>query len=226
MYEAMVGGKDIHAAKSTPWQALHNKVRCLWPSRETALHMDLLSLIANARPIPRSYWQQSIPSTAKRTIFFDAPPNPPSKGSLETLPVSHAKCMYFAGNHVSVVYVGSHNFSKAAWGLRGEQPKNVELGVVLATTSPALRKEWRSRLPCTLPAASSVSPANYIPASAHSGARQALEKGNVNEAMKMMREWLTREETANEVNGGSNNENVASDTNVIKAEVIDLCDSD
>jgi hypothetical protein len=111
-------------------------------------------------------------------------------------------------------------------------PKNVELGVVLATASPSLRKEWKSRLPCLLPEASETSPPSYIPASAHSGIREVLQEGNLEQAMEMTKEWLTRnEENDNEntllkeTKSVSANEN-KKESNIIKADVVDLCDSD
>ena len=47
----------------------------------------------------------------------------------------------------TALYVGSHNFSKKAWGIRRAQPGNVEFGVVLFTTSIDEAEQWRSRLP-------------------------------------------------------------------------------
>ena len=51
----------------------------------------------------------------------------------------------------TAVYVGSHNFSKKAWGLRNGMPGNIEFGIVLVTTSVEVSKEWKSRLPYQLP---------------------------------------------------------------------------
>ena len=49
------------------------------------------------------------------------------------------------GALAAVVYVGSHNFSKNAWGTPGKAPGNVELGVVLGTRCPKLAREWQAR---------------------------------------------------------------------------------
>ena len=49
-------------------------------------------------------------------------------------------------------YVGSHNFSKAAWGQLRRQPHNIELGVLLSTTSLTRAAMWRERLPYLAPA--------------------------------------------------------------------------
>lgn len=232
MYEALARGREVHAPASTPWHVLYHKMKCLWPSRETALTMNLMSLIGSARSMSRSHWKNHIPEMAKRLVFLDARPNPTSKGDLNAFPFAHCKCMYFASRDMSLVYVGSHNFSKSAWGLRGEMPKNVELGVVLATASPSRRKEWKSRLPCLLPAASETSPPSYIPASAHSGIREVLQERNLEQAMEMTKEWLTRnEENDNEntllreTKSVSANDN-KKESNIIKADVVDLCDSD
>ena len=235
MYEAC-SGRSVHASKSTPWHNLYNKARVLWPSRETALTMNLMALIGNGRSMSRAHWNKVIPTEAKRRMFMDARPNPTTRGELPYFPFLHGKFIYLATPNMTVVYVGSHNFSKSAWGLRGQGPKNVELGVVLATTFSNKRNEWKCRLPCLLPAASATySPPSYIPASAHSGIRQVLQQGNVQEAMEMMVEWLSRNEDNDngtqkdalskerrDANGA--NENDDKDSNVIKAEVVDLCD--
>ncbi|KAG7358977.1 tyrosyl-DNA phosphodiesterase [Nitzschia inconspicua] len=63
----------------------------------------------------------------------------------------------------SAVYVGSHNFSKKAWGIRDSRPGNVEFGVVLLTTDLTVSGNWQSRLPYTLPDPRSLSPGNYCP---------------------------------------------------------------
>ena len=48
------------------------------------------------------------------------------------------------------MFVGSQNFSAASWGLRDRQPANVELGVVLASHTPAGVEELRARFPIAL----------------------------------------------------------------------------
>jgi hypothetical protein len=97
--------------------------------------------------------------------------------------MSHAKVLYLeaaspAENGIGILYVGSHNFSEAAWGLKGGSPKNVEAGVVLATKSTAVQQEWVSRLPFGLPNRNETSPDDYIPASANQEIRQALLMGD------------------------------------------------
>ena len=43
----------------------------------------------------------------------------------------------------TALYVGSHNFSKKAWGIRRAMPGNVEFGVVMITTDPDQAERWR-----------------------------------------------------------------------------------
>jgi hypothetical protein len=63
----------------------------------------------------------------------------------------------------AAVYVGSHNFSKKAWGSRESRPGNIEFGVVLLTTDQEVAGQWRSRLPYELPDPNSISHRDYRP---------------------------------------------------------------
>ncbi|KAL3917934.1 MAG: hypothetical protein SGILL_004479, partial [Bacillariaceae sp.] len=63
----------------------------------------------------------------------------------------------------AAVYVGSHNFSKKAWGVLDASPGNVEFGVVLLTSDPSQAARWKSRLPYQLPIQCSAPPNNYRP---------------------------------------------------------------
>jgi hypothetical protein len=132
-------------------------------------------------------------------------------------PISHSKVLIkTGGGGIGVVYVGSHNFSKSAWGLRGAMPKNVELGVVLASQSTSLTEEWCSRLPCLLPEASAQSPNTNVPASAPTGIRNAYyQVGGSGEVFQMLTEWLN---SAEEDEPGKRMSNASNP--------IDLCDSD
>jgi hypothetical protein len=125
-------------------------------------------------------------------MFFDALPNPKEMGlpQMSCHPLSHSKVLIKTGGNVGVLYVGSHNFSAAAWGLRGKMPNNIEMGVVLASASSDLRQEWRDRLPCLLPHESAKAPISYIPASAHHGIRELFAGGNIEEAIQMLRDCL------------------------------------
>ena len=66
----------------------------------------------------------------------------------------------------AALYVGSHNFSKKAWGLNGMAPGNVEFGVVMITNDVQQAWDWCSRLPYCLPEPGSRSRADYMPGSA------------------------------------------------------------
>ena len=55
------------------------------------------------------------------------------------------------GSTAAWVYVGSHNMSRAAWGVKAQQPNNIELGVLLSTPSLVRAAEWRRRFPVLPP---------------------------------------------------------------------------
>ena len=186
MYHAM-NGERKSVPKTTNWDEVVNRVRCLWPSIATACKMDLIGLKGACRYIPRNVLNK-IKRRYRNEVFRDAIPNPPTLAVFDRQwqgyrinddektgakfdvtkrlhPATHGKFMW---NNKGVLYVGSHNFSKAAWGLRDMQPKNVEVGVVLATpeyipctsgtssTIPnPLYQLWQDRLPCRLDASSS-----------------------------------------------------------------------
>jgi hypothetical protein len=155
-------GEETNASRNIKWETIKG-IRCLMPSQETA---RTINPVWNGRPMKFSHWEK-IPEEAKRRIFFDAVPNP-SETALRYHPFSHCKALYTASvvgarEKTAVVYVGSHNFSRAAWGIRGEMPKNVEIGVVLSTTNQIMSREWQERLPYCLPIAS-LSPSTYVPA--------------------------------------------------------------
>lgn len=166
MYEAM-DGKERRASKGTEWERIHDDVRCFWPGKATACTMDLIGVVGALRPMPQSHWD-TIPDCSKVKVFHDAIPNPPTKipsklmgsSGQEFHPVTHGK---FIWNSRGVLYVGSHNLSKAAWGLRNAQPKNVEIGVVLATRDADKRAEWISRFPCQLVKPDKEAPVTYSP---------------------------------------------------------------
>lgn len=188
MHRAMHGRTDGgSASKNSTWKDVKG-IRCLWPSPQTARDMNFGSFVGSGRAIPLSYWN-SIPEEAKRRVFFDAPPNPQELGlpHLQCHPFSHAKAMFRAGGRNAVVYVGSHNFSKAAWGLRQIMPKNVEAGIVLV--SSVMEKEWRDRLPCRLPTLQQ-SPTSYFPVTASNKIREMCKSGDAREAYRLFQAYL------------------------------------
>lgn len=148
-------------------------IQCLLPSLETSQKMDPTW---NGRLMSQSHWR-SIPRLAQQSLFSDAIPNPNFERTQQRpkYPFSHAKVLYckysksttIRNNKPSVLYVGSHNFSKAAWGLANRMPANVEVGVVLSTKDPILQQEWESRLPYRLSSSFSTdgntSSSNYRP---------------------------------------------------------------
>jgi hypothetical protein len=161
MYQAM-NGITSTIPEDTPWEDVNGQIRSLWPSRSTAKTMVMTS----ARAMPLHHWN-TIPALAKQQNFFDSIPNPPelSLPEFSCYAFSHSKVLIKTGGNIGVIYVGSHNFSQAAWGLREKGARNIELGVVLATSSTSLCSEWKSRLPAFLPAEEAISPETYVPAS-------------------------------------------------------------
>jgi hypothetical protein len=184
-------GSRVDDDEDVKWEDI-DSVRCLMPSRQT------IHPIVNGRLMAHSHWE-SIPEDAKRRIFFDAVPNP-TETPLPYHPFSHCKVLYKAQvermsgamqqpdkkkKRTAIVYVGSHNFSKAAWGLGGEMPRNTEIGVVLSTTDQTQKRQWEERLPYVLPTAD-VSPATYVPATAGRGVEQK-RINDPNQAATMVR---------------------------------------
>ena len=176
MHQAM-NGEQVEPQQQQ-WKDVEDHFRCFWPSARTSKTMDVLGLMGALRPMPRRHVQSipstsrqkmlhdaiPNPNTKSKTAFQryhnkllkmsssastttakkndNSQPHPPT---LAFAPVTHGKFMY---NRRGVLYVGSHNFSRSAWGERNAQPKNVEVGVVLATPRQAEQEAWIRRLPC------------------------------------------------------------------------------
>ena len=135
-------------------------------------------------------------------------------------PALHGKCIFATPRtasawNPSVLYVGSHNFSGAAFGDAdgtgdGTRPKNIELGVVLASTDRKTIAEWTARLPYVIPS-SDERPFDdgYIPMSANSGVKaewnEAYRAGDMEgrrRAEAKLREWLQRVEVGDDESEG------------------------
>ena len=92
----------------------------------------------------QDHWK-SIPTLHRQRIFFDAVPSPSCKALGKYHAFAHCKVILAEQeNKWAAVYVGSHNFSKKAWGLKTSQPGNVEFGVVLFSQDCHVLDEWRS----------------------------------------------------------------------------------
>jgi hypothetical protein len=161
--QSAMSGQDTYLDDLIAWESLKD-MQCLIPSYKTAQTMNP---IWNGRLISRSHWYTNIPKEARRRIFNDAIPNPSTRScNRPYLPFAHAKVMFFQPRRKSdaaVLYVGSHNFSKAAWGITDKMPTNVEVGVVLSTVDPQLQAEWEARLPYLLPAEQIPQGKEYTP---------------------------------------------------------------
>ena len=205
MKQAIQGKVPAWTPKHKPsWNDVDG-LQCLWPSCETALSSyHLQAIVGSMRAMPLAHWR-SIPKDARRRIFCDALPNTNSfplfleDDGAPRHALSHAKVLLLEAkqsqnDNISVIYVGSHNFSQAAWGLKGAAPKNIEVGVVLASTSWDEQQSWRSRLPYRLPADPSfLLSVTYVPASAHNDIRRVFElTGGDEVAFAMLRHALKK----------------------------------
>ncbi|CAB9524441.1 unknown protein [Seminavis robusta] len=163
-------GIQSFSEDTATWEQVDDRVKCLWPSVELAAQSDLTGLRC-IRPLPAYHWNKNIPVQSRTKIFGNASPNPPNsklyKHGLSTheqhlalAPTTHGKFLF---NTEGVLYVGSHNFSRAAWGLGDAMPKNVELGVVMVSSKFDRIQAWVERLPCRLVPPSNTAPQCYQP---------------------------------------------------------------
>ena len=248
MYHVMESGNIPHVSKEEPsWEEVPSAMKCLWPSTVTAQSMLPSGVINSLRNIPMKYWE-TIPSEARRRIFHDATPNTPSSGfginERKCHPVVHGKIIYATPRRAngpgfpSAAYIGSHNFSRAAWGEGTKGPRNIEFGVVLATNERETRMGWEQRFPCTVIPHNAIRPPNdpYLPASAHKGIRLEWNMGNPKRAEERLLEYLQRDYAGDDeemdglvhvhdgdVNGDDNGCSEGNNSSTSPRDVIDLC---
>ena len=154
-----MSGQYVEAESSTTWEHLW-RTYILWPSRET---MKLINpMTSSGRPTSWRHWQ-TIPLEHRQRLFFDALPSPPEKAlsNGEFHAFAHGKVMLAEQDSWAAMYVGSHNFSQTAWGVRSTSPKNCEFGVLLFTNDKSQLKQWIDRLPYKLPSKDSVETPGY-----------------------------------------------------------------
>lgn len=94
----------------------------------------------------------AIPADVRRRLFAALRPQDPASPPEGV----HAKAFlaepHPEGDQGWVVYVGSHNFSRRAWGDgHGMQPANCELGVAMATKCATQARRWKQAFPAALP---------------------------------------------------------------------------
>ena len=129
-FPSVVSSSNHLPSRPPSWADITN-IRVLWPSCGTGLLLNPPSLLGSGRAIPRDQWR-TLPQDAKDRLFFDASPNPQhaSPDNRGIWPgyraVNHGKAILAVSSTDSVIYVGSHNFSKNAFGLEGgSKPANV-----------------------------------------------------------------------------------------------------
>jgi len=155
--ESVFQGKQVLIREGASWEDI-KLLNLLWPTISTGLESSL-EWIFLQKFLNKAQWQ-ALPQIG-RMRFFDAVPNfegvPDEMGCPARPPIHHAKAFLRISQtrHPSKtkawIYIGSHNFSKAAWGLGKTRPKNVELGVFLHTKEETMRDEWVNRFPFRLP---------------------------------------------------------------------------
>ena len=155
-----MSGKLIVPTTTVEWTDIR-RTYVLWPSLETASTMHPLSMLGSGRTMGQDHWE-SIPLESRQRIFHDALPCPSAKALRKYHAFAHCKVILAEQENAwGAIYVGSHNFSKTAWGLKNSMPKNVEFGVVLFTQDNHVLDEWRSKLPYQLPPKDSMSASDY-----------------------------------------------------------------
>lgn len=215
MYGAM-NGNARGIKPDLAWDKAPRDISVLWPSTRVALTLLPTGVINTGGPMWLRHWR-TIPLPAKQRLLMEARSNTPVSGlafpDLGCDPALHGKCIFATPKaastwNPSVLYVGSHNFSSAAFGdangtEEGTRPKNIELGVVLATTDRKTIAEWVERMPYVIPPSDErPSDDGYIPMTANSGIKaewnEAYRAGDMEgrrRAEAKLREWLQRVET-------------------------------
>ena len=86
--------------------------------------------------------------------FHDAIPKfrRENENSSVLVPILHGKCILAVhpNKDCATIFVGSQNFSKAAWGYGNQQPTNVEIGVVMCVKGIEEVKDLQARFPVEL----------------------------------------------------------------------------
>ena len=218
MHRAM-NGNARGVRPDLSWDKAPPGLKVLWPSTRAALTLLPTGVINTGGPMSLKHWR-TIPLEAKRRLLLEARSNTPVSGlafpDLGYDPALHGKCIFATPRtasawNPSILYVGSHNFSGAAFGdangtADGTRPKNIELGVVLASTDRKKIAEWTQRLPYVIPL-SDKRPLDdgYIPMTANSGVKaewnEAYRAGDMEgrrRAEAKLREWLQRVEVGDD----------------------------
>jgi len=160
MRHALTG--QLILPQEVDWEDIQ-RTYILWPSQSMIETMSL----GIGRAMGKHHWAR-IPLDDRKRLFFEAVPAPNNAALGHCKAFTHGKVIFVEQESSSggtcewgAVYVGSHNFSKAAWGLRNSMPKNIEFGIVLFTEDDQNLNNWRSRLPYALPIKNSISDVGY-----------------------------------------------------------------
>ena len=230
MYRAM-NGNTRGVRPDLSWDKAPRGLKVLWPSTRAALTLlpTGVHVINTGGPMSLKHWR-TIPLEAKRRLLLEARTNTPVSGlafpDLGYDPALHGKCIFATPRtasawNPSILYVGSHNFSGAVFGdangtADGTRPKNIELGVVLASTDRKTIAEWTERLPYVIPS-SDKRHLDDVPMTANSGVKaewnETYRVGDMEgrrRAEAKLREWLQRVEVGDDAGEVKLEDNVKS----------------
>jgi hypothetical protein len=192
MCRSMLGEtKELHIPKEVPWDLIEGLgLRVLWPSRRTLLSLKWEDIMSWERAMSMEHWK-SIPCQIKRKLFVDTKEKQCSNHHPYPIPF-RSRLILRHGGSTSFLYFGSHNFTDVSWGIRNKPPHNVEIGILIATNSESLQKEWISRINLCMPDPDSVLSDDYIPATAHQGIRYKFLSKRFVGARYMLEDWLNK----------------------------------
>jgi hypothetical protein len=192
MCRSMLGvTKELHIPKELPWDIIEGLgLRVLWPSRQTLLSLKWEDIMSWERAMSMEHWK-SIPCKAKSSLFVDTKEKEISNHDPYPIPF-RSRLILRHGGSTSLLYFGSHNFTDVSWGIRNKPPHNVEIGIVMATNSDSLLREWIERISLCMPDPNDVLSDDYIPATAHQGIRFKFMSKRFVGAKYMLEDWLIR----------------------------------
>ena len=125
-------------------------------SRKTVLAPQTNAFAVLRTTAPGNRAEASTDETLLKRYFHDALPKFERRGDKEgseaLTPILHGKALLAtsADGTGGVLVVGSQNFSQASWGMRNNQPTNVEIGVVMKASGLEAVEELKARFPITL----------------------------------------------------------------------------
>lgn len=137
-----------------------------WPSSKQPILPPILhgKFIFRASAIAKDDYNSSDHSndghTASASASVAASASAAASSAASAATAAAASVATATANTHAIIYIGSHNLSKTAWGIGNVQPNSVELGVVVSTTSKQARDKWKQMLPMLLPSETELATAD------------------------------------------------------------------